>query len=57
MLIKFEKEIEHCMECPFKEQVYEMGYSGYDCSLLGCYATIPSIYIRKDCPFAKKSEA
>jgi hypothetical protein len=53
MLIKFEKEIEHCMECPFKEQVREMGYSGYECSLLGCYATIPSIHIRNDCPFNK----
>lgn len=54
MLIKFEKEIEHCMECPFKERAYEMGYGGYECSLLGCYANIPSIHIRNDCPFKKE---
>ena len=53
MFIKFEKEIKHCAECPFKKQVKEMGYSADECSLLGCYTTVPSSGIRKDCPFIK----
>ena len=54
IIIKIEKEIENCFDCPFVEKVYEHGYSGSDCSKLGCYSTIPEKGIRKDCPFRKE---
>lgn len=53
VIIRIEKEIENCFDCPFVKKVYEHGYSGSDCSKLGCYSTIPEKGIRKDCPFRK----
>jgi hypothetical protein len=56
VIIKFEKEIKHCYDCPFTCNVYEQGYSGTDCSKLGAYSTIPKEGIREDCPFRNKGK-
>jgi len=56
VLIKFEKEIHNCGECPFTVDIREMGYCATDCRLLSAYATIPNSGIRKDCPFRKEKE-
>ena len=56
VIIKIEKEIEHCYECPYAYDVYEQGYSGTECSELGIYKEIPKEGIRKDCPFRNKGK-
>ena len=53
IIIKFEKEIESCSQCPFAHKVYEQGYSATECSKLGIYETIAENGIREDCPFRK----
>lgn len=51
MLIKYEKEINNCYECPFKERVYEHGFSGTLCHFKLGYETIPKHGIFDDCIF------
>lgn len=53
VIVKFEKEIKYCSQCPFACKVYEHGYSAVECSKLGSYKTISEDGIRKDCPFRK----
>ena len=54
VVVKFEKELEHCQKCPFSYRVYEQGCSDDICSKLGVYASIPDKGIRPDCPFREK---
>lgn len=54
MKVKIEMEIEQCCNCPFAEFYTEHGFSGYLCTKLSPYTTIPQTGIRKDCPFIKE---
>jgi len=52
MKITFEKEIENCYECPFREYIYEQGFCG-ECCRFNVYQKIPCKGILKSCPFLK----
>lgn len=55
IIIKFEKEIEHCYECPFTERVWEQGFSG-TCCKFNYYITIPKQGVLESCPFLKEED-
>lgn len=54
VVIKFEKEIENCYECPFRQYYSEHGNSGYECTKAGAYSFTPASGILNYCPFLKK---
>ena len=55
MLIKFEKEINNCYECPCTTYVHEQGFSGVCCNFI-TYGDIPQKGILKDCPFREENK-
>ena len=42
-------EINSCVDCPFKEHIYEQGFCGEFCSLMS-FTKIEKDGIRNDCP-------
>ena len=57
MIIKYEKEINHCYECPFTEKICSQGFSATCCQFI-LYGIIPEEGIQESCPFkeANKNE-
>lgn len=55
--VKFEEDISHCYQCPYKETLHAMNnYSFEICRLLDGYdQTIPYKGIHKSCPFREKN--
>lgn len=55
VLIKYEKEIENCYQCPFKEWHSEQGFCADCCKFIN-YGKIPRKGILKKCPFITDSD-